>query len=122
MCGNGGIGHTQKALGNDCSYFEAVEVLVPHLRQNSFQRVLDLFRSESAKEHHLYFCRHEKKVPARSVDLAIKGETIEGFDHAPIPRAGLALQPKELGYQRPIFDENRSDFNGWRHKSSRETR
>src|SRR6184192_3153871 len=104
VCRTGGIGHTQKALGNDSSYFEAVEVLMPHLRQNSFQRILDLLRSESAKEHHLDFCRHEKEVPARSTDLAIKGETIEGFDYAPIPRPGLTLQPKELGYPRPLFD------------------
>src|SRR5690242_910447 len=89
---------------------------MPHLRQNSFQRVLDLLRSESAKERPLYFCRHEKEVPARSMDLAIKGETIGGFDHAPIARAGLTLQPKELGYKRPFFEQNRSDFECWRHK------
>src|SRR5437868_10861319 len=75
--GNGGIRHIQKTLGNDPSYFEAVEVLVPHLHQNSFQRILDLLRSESAKEHHLCFCRHEEEVPSSSVDLAIKREAIE---------------------------------------------
>src|ERR1043166_1473762 len=91
---------------------------MPHLCQDSFQRVLDFLRSESAKEHHPYFCRHEKEVPACGMDLAIKCETIEGFDHAPIARAGLTLQPEELGYQRPFFDQNRSDFEGWRHKFS----
>src|SRR5207302_569692 len=64
--GNGGIRHTQKTLGNDPSYFVADEVLVPHLDQNSFQRILDLLRSESAKEHHLCFCRHEEEVPSSS--------------------------------------------------------
>jgi hypothetical protein len=44
------------------------------------------------------------------MDLAIKGETIEGFDYAPISREGLNLQPKELRNQGPIFDQNTSDF------------
>ena len=52
------------------------------------------------------------------MDLAIKGETIEGFDQAPIARAGLTLQPKELGYKRPFFEQKRSDFEDWRHKFS----
>ena len=73
VCGNGDIGHNHATLGNDSSYFEAVEVLVPYLHQNPFQRVLDLLRSKRTKEHHLYFCRYEEKVPSSRVDLAFQG-------------------------------------------------
>src|SRR5437660_180703 len=44
-----------------------------------------ILRSESTKEHHLYFCRHEEEVPSSGVDLAIKGKAIESFDHSPVP-------------------------------------
>jgi hypothetical protein len=47
--------------------------------------LLDLLRSKITKEHHPYFCRHEKKAPAGGMDFAIKGEVIESFDHAPLP-------------------------------------
>jgi len=89
--GNSGIGHTKKALGYNAGHFEAIELLRFHLRENSVQGVLDLGRSGSAKEHHLYFCRHEKEIPARRMDLAIKRETIEPLDYAPSSRAGLSL-------------------------------
>src|ERR1700733_12281946 len=68
--GNGCIGHSQKALGNDSSYFEAVEVLMSYLRQNSLQGGLDLFGSEGPKEHHLHLCSHEKESPANGMDLS----------------------------------------------------
>jgi len=71
---------------------------------------MDPFRSKSAEEYYLDLCRHEKKVPARSMDLAIEGEPIEPTDRAPSSRTGLALQPKKLRDQRALFDQNRSDF------------
>src|SRR5438105_15552945 len=108
--------HIQKTIGDDPSYFDSVEVLVPQLNLNSFQRIVDLLRSESAKEHHLSFCRDEEEVPSSSVDLAIKREAIESFDHAPVPRIRLTLQPKNLGDQRPVLDQNRANLNSWRHK------
>ena len=79
---------------------------------------MDLFRSKSSEERYLDFCRHEKKIPARSMDLAIEGEPIEPTDHAPSSRTGLTLQPKKLPNQRALFNQNRSDFEVWRYKSS----
>ena len=110
MCGNSGIGHTKKAVGYNAGHFEAVEVVKSHLRENPVQGVLDLGRSRGAKEHHLYFCRHEKEVPPRGMDLAIEGETIESTDYAPFSRAGFTLQFKEFRDPRALFDQNRSDF------------
>src|SRR5579864_2928434 len=120
MRGNGGIGHAQKALGNDSSDFKAIKTLRLHFRENSLHRILDSGRSKSAKEHHLYFCRHEEEIPARSMDLAIKRETIQPTDYTPFSRAGLTLQPEELPNQRALFDQNGSDIYGWRHKSFQE--
>jgi hypothetical protein len=82
------------------------------------QGVLDLGRSGSAKEHHLYFCRDEKEVPSRGMDLAIEGEAIEPTDYAPFSRAGFTLQFKEFRDPRAVFDQNGSDFYGWRDRSS----
>ena len=81
-----------------------------HLRENLMQGVLNLGRSRGAKEHHLYFCRHEKEVPPRGMDLAIEGETIESTDYAPFFRTGFTLQSKEFRDPRALFDQNRSDF------------
>src|ERR1700733_3703639 len=115
VCGNGCIGHSQKALGNDSSYFEAVEVLMSYLRQNSLQGGLDLFGSEGPKEHHLHLCSHEKESPANGMDLLIQGETIQGLDHAPIPRTGFVFQPEKFGDQGSFLNQNRSDGEGWHH-------
>lgn len=117
MCRNYRVGHAQKMLGDDSRNFNAVETLRPHLRQNSFHRILDPGRSEGAKEPYLDFCRHEKEIPTRGMDLAIEGETIQPTDDAPFSRAGITLQPKEFRDQRLLFDQYRSDVYGWRHKS-----
>ncbi len=53
----------QKVVGYNADHFEAVEVVKSHLCENPVQGVLNLGRCGSAKEHHLYFCRHEKEVP-----------------------------------------------------------
>src|SRR2546423_7920464 len=103
MCGDGSVGDAKNALCNDPSDFEAIEVLHPHFSQDSLQCVLDLFRSTSAKENYLDLCRHEKEVPPCGMDLAIKGEAIQRLDQAPVPRAGLTLQSKELRHQGPVF-------------------
>lgn len=79
---------------------------------------MDLFRSKRSEERYLDFCRHEKKVPASSTDLAIEGEPIEPTDNAPSSRTGLTLQPKKLCDQRALFNQNGSDFEAWRYKSS----
>jgi hypothetical protein len=84
MGGDDRVGHAQKALGNDPSDFEAIEILFPHFSQDSLQCVLDLLCSNSAKEHHLNFCRHEKEVPAGGLDFAIKAEAIQRFELAPV--------------------------------------
>jgi len=79
---------------------------------------MDLFRSQSSEERYLDLCRHEKKIPASCMDLAIEGESVEPSDHAPSSRAGVTLQPKKLRDQRALFNQNGSDFEGWRYKSS----
>jgi len=84
MGGDDCVGHAQKALGNDPSDFEAIEILPPHFSQNSLQCVLDLLRSKSAEEHHLDLCRHEKEVPAGGLDFAIEAEAIERLELAPV--------------------------------------
>ena len=79
---------------------------------------MDLLRSQSAEEHHLHFRCHEKEVPARGVDLALKGEAIQGRDRAPVPCVGLIFQSQEFGHPRPLLHQNRADLNCWRHASS----
>jgi len=79
---------------------------------------MDLLRSGSAEKPHLDFCRHEKEVPARGMDLAIKREAIQRLYHAPIAGAGLSLDPKELFHLRRVVDQNCTHLNGWRHNSS----
>jgi len=73
---NDGIGHAQKALGDDPGDFETIEVLPFHFFEDSMQCVQDLLSPESAKEHHFDFCRHEEEVPSRGMNLAIQGDTI----------------------------------------------
>src|SRR5437868_15539371 len=92
MSRNDGIGHSQKTLRNDPGNFKTVEGLVPHLAKNPLQSLLYTLRSQSTKEHHLYFCRHEKQVPPRAMDLAIKGQTIERLDQPPAARIALTLR------------------------------
>src|SRR5450756_1377377 len=70
--------------------------------------MLDLVRPKRAKKHHLHFRRDKKEIPSRGTDLAIKSGAIERLDHAPVPRVGLTLQPKEL---RPFRHQDRADLN-----------
>jgi len=44
------------------------------------------------------------------MDLAIKGERIWRVNEAPFPRIRLAFQTKALRCQRPILDQNGTDF------------
>lgn len=111
VCGNGGIGHAEKA-SNDSGDFKAVEALRLHLRQNSLYCILDSARSKSAKKPHLDFRCHEKEVPTCRMDFAVEGETVQSADYAPFSRAGIALQSKEFRDQRPLFDQNGSDVYG----------
>src|ERR1700682_4330656 len=103
MRGDDGVGHAKKALGHAPSDFEAIETLPPHFSEDSLQCVLDLLCSQSAKEHHLNFCCHEKKVPAGGLDFAIKAEGVHRFELAPVPRGGFTLQPEELRHHSPLL-------------------
>ena len=84
MGGDHRVGHAQKALGNDPSDFEAIEILFPHFSQDSPQCVLDLLCPNGAEEHHLNFCCHEEEVPAGGLDFAIKAKAIQRFELAPV--------------------------------------
>ncbi len=80
VCCNDGIGDTQKTFRNNSRDLDAIEVLLLYLPEDLLQCVLDLLRSEGAKEHHLDFSCHEKEVPSCGMDLAIKGEAIQPLD------------------------------------------
>src|SRR6266852_1787212 len=108
MCRNDGIGQAQKTLSNDSGYFETIEVLPAYLVQDSMQCVLDLLCSKRAKKHHFHFRRDKKEIPSRGAYLAIKSETIECLDHAPVARVGLTFQPKE---RRPLRHQDGADLN-----------
>src|SRR3979490_163019 len=97
MCGDGSIGDPPKTLCHNSSYFEAIEVLRPHLSQDSLQCVLDLSRSDHPEEHHLHFRCQEKEMPTGSTDLTIKGKAIQTLEHAPLPRVRFTLQRNDLG-------------------------
>jgi hypothetical protein len=85
VCRNGGVGDAQEMFSNDSSHLQAIEMLPFYLRQDPYQCVLELLRSNSAKEHYLDFWRHEKEVPSRGMDLAIEGEAVQHLDHVPGP-------------------------------------
>jgi hypothetical protein len=85
-------------FSNDSSHLQAIEVLLFHLRQDPYQCVMDLLRSNSAKEHRLDFWGHEKEVPSRGMDLSVEGETVKLHDYAPVSGARFAIQTEELCY------------------------
>src|SRR5215469_9544175 len=74
MCGDSDIANPPKALCHNSSHFEAVEVLLSHLFEDSLQRVLDLCRSNLTEKHHLHFFCQEKEVPAGGMDLLFEGK------------------------------------------------
>jgi hypothetical protein len=61
----------------------------------------------------------KKKFHPSSMDLSIERKAIETFDYAPVSRVRLALQPKNLGDQGLLLDQNSADLNFWRHRLSR---
>src|ERR1700686_3477467 len=77
------------------------------------QRVLDLLCSERAKKHYFYFRRDKKEIPSRGANLAIKSETIERLDHAPVARVRRTLQALAWKAQerRPLRHQDRADLN-----------
>src|SRR5713226_4663495 len=85
VCANRDVWHTKKAVLNYFRDFEAIEVLLSHLHKNPLDCFLDTFCRERTENSCLHFLSYEKEVPAGGMDLAIKGEPIDGLDHAPVP-------------------------------------
>jgi len=82
---NRDVWHTKKAVLNHFRDFKAIEVLLSHLQTNPLQCFLDTFCRERTENSCLHFLGHEKEVPPRGMDLAIKGEAIQRLDQAPVP-------------------------------------
>src|ERR1051326_1782911 len=117
MRGYGGIRNPPKILCHDAGYFHAIEVLLTYFSQDPLQRALNLRCSNRTEEHHLHLRGHEEEIPSGGMDLVVQSIAIQSRNQAPIPRVGLTLQHKNLGYARRfILDQNRADLNNWFHK------
>src|SRR5262244_941839 len=100
MCGDSDIGNSPKALCHNSSHFEAIEVLPPHLSEDSLQGVLDPCPSNRTEKHHLLFRCQEKEVPAGGTDLLIEAKPSRTLITLQFPKYGSHSSPRTSAIRR----------------------
>src|ERR1700741_3299941 len=105
------VGDAEEAAGYNAGHFQAVEVLVAYLREDTQQGSAQTAGPNGSESTRLDFGRHEERVPACGPNPAIERKTVDRANHAPVLRVGIALQPQALAHERSRLDQNRANLN-----------